>query len=82
MVQKIIFQGIKEGQKRFFEDIAVIINSILLSIAYFMGIGFTYLVSRVFHKRFLDTKIEKNKNSYWEELNLQLKLREEYYRQF
>ncbi len=82
MVQKIIFQGIKEGQKRFFEDIAVIINSILLSIAYFIGVGFTYLVSRVFHKNFLDIKKEKDKNSYWEELNLQLKSKGEYYRQF
>lgn len=82
MAIKMIFDEIKEGQKKFTDDIALIVNSILLSLVYVIGVGVTYLISKVSKKNFLDVEIDKNKQSYWEELNLQTSPREEYLRQF
>ena len=82
MKSKEFFNGIKEGQKAFGEDIASIINFILLTIVYFIGVGLTSIFAKIFSKHFLELNIDKNVNSYWENLNLEKKKKEEYYRQF
>ena len=74
--------GIKEGQKSFGEDIAIIINFLLLSLAYLFGIGITSMIAKIISKSFLDLKIDKNAKTYWQELNLGKKPIKEYYRQF
>ncbi|PIN90013.1 hypothetical protein COU57_04850 [Candidatus Pacearchaeota archaeon CG10_big_fil_rev_8_21_14_0_10_32_14] len=76
------FDKFKQGQKMFGDDIAVIINSILLSIVYILGVGATSLFAKITGKKFLNEKIDKEKTSYWEEFNLGVKEKEEYYRQF
>src|SRR3989344_497823 len=76
------FRQAKIGQKEFGEDIATVINSILLSIVYFLGFGATFILSRIMKKKFLSNKIDKSADSYWERLNLGKKQMEEYYRQF
>ncbi len=81
MKWKEFFRGLKEGQKNFGEDIAQIINLILLSIVYIIGVGITSIVAKIFGKHFLKLKIDKNKESYWEGLQLSGK-KEDYYRQF
>lgn len=73
--------GFKEGQKIFGETIAIIVNSILLGLVYFFGVGLTSIVSKIFGRKFLDLKPE-NKETYWEDLNLDKKKMEEYYKQF
>lgn len=78
---KKFIEGIKEGQKYFGENIAIIINSALLSLAYVIGVGIVSITAKIFKKEFLDTKIS-NTESYWSELNLTKKNTEEYYRQF
>jgi hypothetical protein len=75
-------KGLKEGQKLFGETIAIIINSLLLTIVYFVGVGLTSIIAKLFRKSFLDLKLEKNSKTYWSELNLSKKPLEEYYRQF
>mgnify|MGYP001558381624 CR=1 FL=1 len=72
--------GYKEGQKLFGENIAVIINSILLTFVYILGVGLTSIFAKIFNKHFLDLTI--NKETYWTSLNLSKKPMEEYYRQF
>ena len=72
--------GFKEGQKLFGENIAVIINSILLTFVYILGVGLTSIFAKIFNKHFLDLTI--NKETYWTSLNLSKKPMEEYYRQF
>ena len=79
---KEFFKGFKKGQKEFGENIAIIINSVLLSLVYILGVGPTFIFSKIFGKDFLDLDIEISRNSYWEELNLNKKDIEEYYRQF
>ncbi len=76
------FQGFKEGQRHFGESITVLINSILLSLAYFLGIGITSIIAKISKKHFLQLKPDKKTATYWEDLNLSKKPMEEYYRQF
>lgn len=79
---KIFFKGMKQGQKAFGEDIAQVINLFLLTIVYLIGIGLTSIFAKTFRKHFLDIEINRDKESYWEELNLEKKEMGEYYRQF
>jgi len=76
------FKGLKEGQKSFGEDIAEIINLILLGIVYLIGVGLTFIIARIFGKHFLELKIDKNRKSYWGDLKIGNLKKEEYYRQF
>lgn len=74
------FKGLQGGMKSFSNNISIIINFLLLSIVYLMGVGFTSIVAKIFGKHFLD--IKKKKDSYWHDLNLKNKPIEDYYRQF
>jgi len=78
---KIFLKGVTRGQREFGESITVIINSVLLSIVYFVGIGFTSIFAKISGKHFLDLKTKKQK-TYWEELNLNKEDIEKYHRQF
>lgn len=75
-------EGFKEGQKAFGENFAAIVNLILLSIVYFLGAGITSVIAKISGKHFLELKIERKAKTYWAELNLKKKEKEEYYRQF
>jgi len=74
------YEELKKGQKEFGHDVAAIINTIILTFVYIFGVGFTHLFSLLFNKKFLEK--EEKKGSYWEDLNLEKKELEEYYRQF
>ena len=75
------FKGLKKGMGNFGYNIALIINTILLSFVYVVGVGFTSTIAKIFRKHFLETKLS-NKGSYWSDLNLKKKPIEKYYRQF
>ena len=79
---KEFYNDFKDGQKIFGEDIAVIINSALLSLVYIIGVGATFFIAKFTKKTFLDVKIDESVESYWVDLNLGKKKMEEYYRQF
>lgn len=79
---KDFFESFKEGQQEFGKTISIIINSILLTVVYFFGVGLTSIFAKIFRKHFLDLKINENIKTYWTELNLTKKTREEYFRQF
>lgn len=78
---KQFFTGFKEGLKDFSGNISIIVNTILLSLVYFIGVGLTSVIAKIFKKRFLQLK-ESKRESYWKNLNLKKKKMEEYYRQF
>lgn len=75
-------KGFKQGFKNFGYLITIIVNSILLLIVYCLGVGLTSLVAKIVGKNFLQLNLLKRKNTYWENLNLTKKKREEYLRQF
>ena len=72
--------GFKKGVKGFGQNISMLVNTILLSVVYFIGVGLTFIFAKIFRKHFLELKLKKD--SYWSDLNLSKKKIEEYYRQF
>lgn len=48
--------------KKIKQKLALVINFILLSVVYFMGIGLTSIVARIFSKSFLFGKNKKQSN--------------------
>lgn len=79
---KQFFKGFKQGMQNFGKNITIIVNSVLLSLVYIVGVGFVFVFSRIFGKNFLDIKLNKKRQTYWTNLNLQKKPIKEYYRQF
>lgn len=82
MKAKIFFIGFRNGMKEFGFTFAIIVNSLLLSIIYVFGIGSTAILAKIFRKRFLETEIKKDNDTYWDDLDLKKKPLKEYYRQF
>lgn len=61
------FRGFKEGQKAFGETIITLVNFVLLSLVYFVGVGLTSIALKLFNYKFLNTQIEAYTPSYWED---------------
>ncbi len=76
------FNGFKKGFRDFGLNLATIVNCILLSFVYVIGVGITSSVAKIFRKQFLETKISTKAKSYWSNLNLKKKKLDDYYRQF
>ncbi|MDD5012180.1 MAG: hypothetical protein PHQ66_00835 [Candidatus Nanoarchaeia archaeon] len=74
--------GFAKGYKMFGENIAIVVNSILFSVVYFLGFGATSIISKIFKKHFLDLDFDKESSTYWENFDLGKKEMGEYYRQF
>jgi len=72
--------GFKKGMGNFGQNIALIINTILLTLVYLIGVGLTSIFAKIVGKHFLETKLSKD--SYWSDLNSKKKPIEEFYRQF
>ena len=94
---KQFFKGFKKGMNNFGQNIALIINTILLTFVYLIGVGLTSIFAKIVGKHFLEMKLSKSwkseisrtqkikdfrVGSYWSDLNLKKKKFEEYYRQF
>ena len=76
------FRGFKKGMNNFNQIITTLVNSILLSFVYLIGVGLTSILAKIVRKSFLETKISDKQETYWSELNLKKKSLEEYYQQF
>ena len=75
-------RGMQNGFTHFSHTLAGIVNALLLSIVYIVGVGLTHAFARLKKKKFLKTTSSPNENTYWTDLNLRKKPLEEYYRQF
>jgi len=73
--------GFKSGISAFGHNTALIVNTILLAFVYFLGVGITSIIAKIFRKHFLDMKRSKEP-TYWSDLNLRKKPINENYRQF
>ena len=78
---KQFFTGFHKGMKGFGLNISTIINTLLLTTVYLIGIGVTSFFAKIFKKQFLEMKFLE-KDTYWSDLNLKKKPIEKYYRQF
>ena len=77
---KLFFKGFKKGMKNFGDKITVIVNTILLTVTYLVGVGLTSIAAKIVGKKFLGKN--KSKESYWSDLDLKKEPIEKYYRQF
>ena len=62
--------------------IALVVNSLLLTIAYFTAIAATAIIAKIFRKKFLELKPDMSKKSYWMERNNDDFSKEESYKSF
>jgi uncharacterized membrane-anchored protein YhcB (DUF1043 family) len=76
------FDGFKHGFEDFGHTIGNLVNSILLSITYIVGVGPTSLIAKIVRRSFLDTRPDAEMESYWTEIDSGKKPIEEHYRQF
>ena len=80
---KTFIKGFQQGIKQFGEHMNTSIVSILLVGVYIIGVGFSSISAKLFGKKFLELKAKESKEkTYWSDLNLKKKKREEYHRQF
>ena len=70
---KAFLAGFQKGLKGFSYNMSIIVNTILLSIIYLVGVGFTAMIARISNKKFLDMNLSKKNNTYWSDLNLKKK---------
>jgi len=75
------FMGFKKGAASFGHNISLLINTMLLTVVYLLGVGLTSIIAKMVGKHFLEIKLSKN-YTYWSDLKLKKKPIEEYYRQF
>ena len=73
--------GFQKGVREFGYSLATLINSILLSFVYVLGVGLTHVVAKLKGKHFLETG-PTDKETYWMDLGLHKRPLEDYYRQF
>ena len=78
---KDFFKGIKKGQRNFGEDIQSIVNFVMLTFVYFVGVGLTSIFAKLFNKHFLDLNFSKQEKTYWRDYDKKNKI-EDYYKQF
>lgn len=81
-VLKYFIKGLKKGMTEFGNNLGVIINSLLLSIVYLIGVGLTSIFAKIVGKHFFGMKPSKKRSTYWSKLDLRKKHIDEYYRQF
>ena len=80
MNNKKFIKGLKEGFKNFGSGVSIIINTLLLLLVYFLGVGLASIFAKLVGKHFLDMKLKKE--TYWVDYNLKKKSLQEYYKQY
>ena len=64
------------------KKIALVVNSLLLTIAYFTAFAATAIIAKIFRKKFLELKPDMNRKSYWMEKKNEDYSKKEAYRAF
>jgi len=76
-----ILKIIHRGLRVFGGFVSNVVNYILLSIVYALGIGPISIILKIFGKQFLVLK-SKNRDSYWVDRNVSKQSVEDYYKMF
>jgi hypothetical protein len=84
MVTRYFFLGVKTGARRFSALLADSVNLVLLFLVYFLGVGVTSIIARVFSKKFLDMgSTQESCKTYWRTVSPSKETDKSYfYRQF
>lgn len=76
------YAGFRAGMEKFGMNLAVLVNSVLLLLAYIFGVGLTSYAAKISGKKFLELKPQKDRKSYWEPLDYSEGEMKDFYRQF
>ena len=77
-----LWGSLRDGMRHFGDDIAGLINTVLLLIVYVFGVGLTALVAKLVGKQFLDRKPVAKKNTYWRDVSTKKPDMDSHFRQF
>jgi hypothetical protein len=66
--------------KQYSKIIILVINSVILTFVYFIGIGFTFLIKKITKKRLFN--LDKNEKTYWEDRKEEKKSLNDFYNPF
>ena len=69
-----------KGMKEFGINISTLVNTILLFFTYLIGVGITSIVAKISGKHFMD--LRRREGTYWHDINLGKRKKEDYYKQF
>ncbi len=73
---------IREAGQEYVRLVNTIINGMLLTVVYVVGIGLTAVVAKLFGKHFLETKIDDVTVTYWNDFESAVSIKKSIYRQF
>ena len=59
--------GFKEGFQSFGHGVAKVVNVVVLTIVYFLGIGVISVIAKIARKEFLSLKLDYERGTYWED---------------
>ncbi|MFA5889085.1 MAG: hypothetical protein WCW47_02290 [Candidatus Paceibacterota bacterium] len=76
------FIGFKNGMNAFGQHVGRVVNTTLLFFVYILAVGPTFFIAKLTQKHFLKLSLDKDTETYWENLNLSKKSIEKYYKQF
>lgn len=77
-----MIKAFKQGLTEFGLNFNALINLIILTFVYFLGIGLSSIISKVMEKHHLDLKISKNRKSYWVKVDTDSKNISDFLRQY
>jgi hypothetical protein len=75
------FKGVQSGMKLFGECTSALVNAILLSVVYLVGIGLSRLLAPRSHREMMEPP-SKRSRSYWRSMRAEKRSLDEHYRQF
>lgn len=76
------FSPFTEGMHFFGDRVSAIVNSLLLGVVYFIGIGIPSILARIKGKNFLEVELDRQAASYWRPIHEGNEPLKRYLRQF
>lgn len=76
------FKSFGQGLHEFGETVSIVFTTVLLTGVFVIGVGLTWLTSRVAGKYFLETSISKERSTYWVSFDFDPSDHERLHRQF
>jgi hypothetical protein len=78
-----LWRGLRAGFRAFGDDIATLINTLLLLVVYIVGVGVTSIIAKLTGKRFLKRKIASvGAKTYWNDIKDEKPELDTHFRQF
>ncbi len=81
-MEKIYFASVKDGMMFFGERTSAVVNAVLLTGVYILGVGSMSLLAKIIGKKFLELDTDVTRESYWVKKIEPPEKLQRYFRQF